>query len=260
MPKVLSLDKSLDVLEAIFAIPDGIGTRALAKRLDLNVATVHNIATTFCARGYLRQDPKTKAFLPGLRFMVLAKHPALNTSLLTEVVGEVIEDVAHRLNESVMLATMVHHRIINLKYVSSRQALRVTEPEDVTPISYCTAVGKALLASLSAPDLDAYLRETAFERFTPRTVVDAEVLRAEIDEIREKCYARSCDELADGVSALAVPVKAPWGAIVAGIGASAPTVRLQEADQIRDTLRELRSAADQIAKIWSNADSKSPVH
>ena len=51
MPTVLTLDKSISVLETIVRSPEGIGTRAIAQELDINVATAHNIATTFAARG-----------------------------------------------------------------------------------------------------------------------------------------------------------------------------------------------------------------
>ncbi|MDR3709432.1 MAG: IclR family transcriptional regulator [Capsulimonadaceae bacterium] len=249
MTRVLSLDKSLDVLEAVFASNGGIGTRALAKALDLNVATIHNIAMTLVDRGYLRQDPANKAFLPGLRMMLMGRHPACHQSLLA-VASELVENVAQRLNESVMLAMVDHHRVVNLKYVSSRQALRVHEPEDVTPISYCTAVGKLLLASLDDKDLDRYLAETHFEQFTPDTITDPAVLRRQVETIRETGCARSCNELEIGVTALAVPILAPWGSIIAGLGSSAPTLRLSDQSQIDETFVELRRTADAIASAW----------
>ena len=250
MPKVLSLEKSIDVLEAIFASAEGGRTRPLAKQLGLNVATVHNIAMTFVERGYLRQDPQTKAFLPGLKMALMSRHPACRQSLLADA-GDVVDDVARRLNESVMLAMIDRHRVLNLKYVSSRQALRVHEPDDVSATSYGTAVGKLLLSTLSDSDLDVYLADVPLVQHTPKTITDPAALREQLASIRSQGYATASDEMSEGITALAVPIRASWGKVIAGLGASAPTVRLREPEQIAQTLDALREAASAIESAWS---------
>lgn len=248
MPRVLSLDKSLTVLEAIFQHRDGIGTRALAGQLKLNVASVHNIAQTFCKRGYLRQDPDSKVFYPGIRLLLLGRHPSYIRSLSLSA-SAIVDDVARKLNESVMLASMDHGRVLNLKYVPSRQALRVQESEDMSQHAYCTAVGKILLASMTETEFSIYQHEVRFQNFTPHTITTAERLQQEIQTVREKGYAQTRDEFCEGISAVAVPIYDPWGTIVAGIGASAPTVRMDHED-FAITLQELRLAATQIEEQW----------
>lgn len=248
MPRVLSLDKSLTVLEAIFQHRDGIGTRALAGQLKLNVASVHNIAQTFCKRGYLRQDPDSKVFYPGIRLLLLGRHPSYIRSLSLSA-SAIVDDVARKLNESVMLASMDHGRVLNLKYVPSRQALRVQESEDMSQHAYCTAVGKILLTSMTETEFSIYLHEVHFQNFTPHTITTAERLRQEVLTVREKGYAQTRDEFCEGISAVAVPIYDPWGTIVAGIGASAPTVRMDHED-FAITLEELRRAATQIEEQW----------
>lgn len=249
MPRVLTLDKSLSVLESVFSSKEGMGTRAIAVQLNLNVATAHNIARTFCERGYLRQDPGAKTFHPGIRLMLLGRHPSYIRSLSLSA-ASIVDTVARKLNESVLLASVDHGRFINLKYVPSRQALRVHESEDMSDHSYATAVGKVLLASMSESELDAYLLKTPLRRFTAHTVTDPLRLKEELKRIKERGYAQTRDEFAEGLSAIAIPVHDPWGTIVAGIGASAPSVRLQKAAQIETTLKELKLAASSIEQQW----------
>lgn len=253
MPRVLSLDKSLSVLEAIFHHRDGIGTRPLAQQLKLNVATVHNIARTFCQRGYLRQDPTTKVFYPGIRLMLLGRHPSYLRSLSLSAAG-IVDDVAKKLNESVLLATMDHGHILNLKYVPSRQALRAQESEDMSGHSYATAVGKVLLAALNPDELDAYLHETQLKAFTPATLSTPERLKAALVSVKEAGYATTIDEFCEGLSAIAVPIHDLWGTVVAGIGASAPSVRLNTPEQRERMLVALREAADEIEKQWKESN------
>lgn len=249
MPNILSLDKSLSVLEAIFQAPGGMGTRALEQRLGYNVATVHNIARTFCARGYLRQDPQSRLFFPGMRLMLLGRHPSYLLSM-TAAAAPVVDEVAEKLNESVLLGSIDSGRVLNLKYVPGKQALRVQEPEDASDYSHCTAFGKILLASLSPSELSAYLRDKKLRIFTPQTLTTSEQLQAELAKVRAQGFARTRDEYCEGVSAVAVPIHDPWGSIIASIGASAPTVRMEKPRQFEEGLRTLREAAARIERIW----------
>ncbi len=249
MPRVLTLEKSISVLETVFYSPNGMGTRALAQQLGLNVATVHNIAWTFCERGYLRQDAHSKRFFPGVRLMLLGRHPSYLHSL-TASAKAIVEDVAKTLNESILLSFIDHGRIVNLMYIPSRQALRVHEPEDVSDHAYCTAFGKVLLSSLSEQDLERYLQEYKLERLTPSTLDTPERLREELQKVREVGYASTQDEYCEGISAVAIPIKDPWGGIFASIGASAPTVRLKQAKQFENTMQVLRKAATAIESAW----------
>jgi DNA-binding IclR family transcriptional regulator len=251
MPIVLTLDKSLLVLEAIVRRPEGIGTRALAQELGINVATAHNIATTFAARGYVRQDEVTRLFHAGVRLMQLSRHPTYLRTL-TDTSRPTIHAVAAELNESVMLVTGDHGRLINLEYVPSRQALRVQEPEDVSGVAHCTAFGKLLLAHFDEAALDTYLAQHGLTRHTANTLTDAATFRAELKRVREQGYSHTRDELCEGISAIAVPIRDPWGSVFAALGASAPTVRLQNVEQVEFTLSGLRRAAAEIERLWAN--------
>ncbi len=258
MPKVLSLEKSLTILEAVFESKSGIGTRAMQQKLGYNVATIHNIARTFCARGYLRQDPDTKLFFPGMRLMLLGRHPSYHY-LLTESAAPIVEEVSEQMNESILLAAIDHGKIINLKYVACKQALLVQEPDDVSDHSYCTAFGKILLASLSEPELEAYLRNYPLRALTPRTLSTPELLKAELLKVKKNNYAQTRDEYSEGVSAVAVPIRDSWGTIIASIGASAPTLRMQKEGRFEHNLATLTDPAAKIERIWGKALSQESV-
>lgn len=254
MPSVLSLEKSLAVLEAVVGSARGLGTRALEQRLGYNVATIHNIARTFCERGYLRQDPETRQFHVGTRLMLLGRHSAGRSSL-TEPIGPVIDTLAMKLNESILLATHEGERIIRLYHASGRQALHAQDPDDLTRYAHGTATGKVLLAALPEHGLKQFLSDHALERFTPATLVDSDRLHDEIAVVRERGYALTRDECADGVSAVAIPVLDPWGGVAAGLGASAPTLRMDSPAAIDRILTPLRDAARQLTEIWGATSS-----
>lgn len=249
MPTVSTLDKSLRLLETVFSTQNGIGTRALAQKLGFNAATAHNIARTFCNRGYLQQDPESKVFKPGMSLMKLGRHPSYRSSL-TLTAGPTVNRVAEDLKESILLGAIEHGRTTKLLYIPSPLALRVQEPEDTSELSHCTAFGKVLLSSLSPEDLGTYLQQTDRKAYTPRTISHADDLRKELYRVSEQGYARTIDEYEEGISAVAVPIHDPWGQVSASIGASAPTVRMQRPGEFETSLKRLLEAAREIESLW----------
>lgn len=251
MPTVLTLDKSLSLLEAIVRSPQGLGTRALAKEFGLNVATVHNIAMTFVQRGYLRQDAHTRHFHAGLRLHLLGRAPA-SRQPLGAIARRVVQRLSEELNESVMIVAMDSgYHLSNLAFAPSRQALRVQEPEDMSSFAHCTAVGKVLLAHLDEARLSTFLADRTLERHTSRTITTRAALDRELARIRTQGFGQTKDEFCDGVSAYAVPIRDPWGAVFAAIGASAPTVRLQKNEAVQATLAGLRASAAEVEETLS---------
>jgi DNA-binding IclR family transcriptional regulator len=253
MPTVLTLDKSLSILEAVVRATDGIGTRALAKEFGLNVATVHNIAMTLVHRGYLRQDEHTRHFHAGLTLHLLGRAPASRQPLIT-FARRVVQQLSSALNESVMILSFESgHRFTNLAFTPSRQALRVQEPDDMGAYAHCTAAGKILLAQLDEDRLSTFLAHHPLERHTPSTLTTRAALDRELAQVRTQGFAQTRDELCEGSSAYAVPVRDSWGTVFAAIGASAPSVRMTKAETIKTTLNGLRAAAAELEAFLADA-------
>ena len=249
MPAVLSLDKTLDILEAIAEADDGMGTRPLARRLGYNVATVHNIADTLKARGYLRQHPVTKRFEPGLRLMMLGRHGGF-LDAFSRLAEPHVRALASDLKDTVMLVALDMGRAVKVAYLPAENPAHRQEPEDLGDCAYCTACGKMMLAAMDDATLEAYMAETPLHAFTPVTLATREAIRAEAATIRERGHAIARDELTPGVTAAAVPLYNPWGGMVAAVGASAPSSRMTPR-RLNHVLRKLRAAADAVSAYWA---------
>lgn len=249
MQRVSTIDKGLDVLEAILSAGEGgLGIRALARELDINPTTVHNICWTLSARGYLKQEPASKRFCLGSALLPLARGGELWRDL-AETADPMVRQCKEELDESILLAVIDRTEILTLVYYPSSQALRVEEPRVLGSRAYGTAVGKLLLATLSEKDLQRYFKRFPPTAFTHVSVVDLDTLRQELQAVRSQGLARTRDELTPGVSAVAVPIQDLCGETVAALGASAPTVRLDES-QAHLACTTLKRYGNDIAKAW----------
>ncbi len=249
MQRVSTVDKCFDILEAIRnAEEEGLGVREIARRVRTNPTTVHNICRTLCARGYLRQDPRSRSFQLGVGLFPLARSRHVWQSL-AEAARPLVRRCRDELDESILLGLMEQGEILTLLYLPSDQALRVHEPQVVGERAYGTAVGKVLLATLSDDALDQYLEQFPPRSFTASTITDRQKLRRELESVRSRGYALTRDELVTGASAVAVPIVGPAREIVAALGASAPTVRM-DARQAELTLAALLRYGEAISETW----------
>jgi IclR family pca regulon transcriptional regulator len=107
-------------------------------------------------------------------------------------------------------------------------------------------MGRVLLAGLGPAELDDYFRNTKLARFTPRTVSTEAKLRRILTEVRRHRYAYVDGEFEIGLEAIAVPVTAASGRVIAAI--SLYTGRITKEVMLGDYLTKLRNAAKLIAE------------
>jgi len=132
----------------------------------------------------------------------------------------------------------------------------------------CCACGKILLA-FSRPETQRAFIAAGLRAYTPRSIVDPDRLRSELAEVRRLGVAHERDEVAVGVSAIAVPLRDGQGRVPAALavcGASAgfdPEVattaaQMSAAIMRRVSMKLLDLASDDQAPKLTDAPSKGP--
>jgi DNA-binding IclR family transcriptional regulator len=91
------------------------------------------------------------------------------------------------------------------KIEPARSVRMITRVGASNPV-HCTSVGKAILAFLPEDRAAEVVRRTRFERFTHRTIANAEALRTEMEKTRRRGYAVDDEEFEEGLRCIAVPL------------------------------------------------------
>jgi DNA-binding IclR family transcriptional regulator len=211
--RIQSVDRAVDLLEAIAAAPEPQTAPALADRARLNRSTAWRILATLEHHGLVERDPATNRY--GLGFALLRLAAAAGHEPLVRLAHPLLRALAHDTGETANLAVA---RRLELVYADQVQAPHVMAPNwlgHAVPL-HATSTGKAFLAALPQAELDALLR-APLPRFTDTTITDPATLRAELDAVRARGYAVSRGELEPalwGVSAAAraTAVVSVWGA------------------------------------------------
>jgi DNA-binding IclR family transcriptional regulator len=157
---------------------------------------------------------------PGPAILRFAHRGGLERHLV-ELAEPALEAVAQASGETVNLSVPTPYGVDHLAQVDGRHFLGAGQWVGRRVDYHCTANGKVFLAFGAAE-----IPPGPLARLTTDTVVDRAALEDGLERVRRDGYATAADELEDGLSALAAPVRGPTGEVIAALGISGPTLRL----------------------------------
>ncbi len=173
-------------------------------------------------RSRLVQRDQAGAFRPGALFALYAVRPSAMHDL-AELARPTLERLGELTQETVNLGVPRGSELVEIAQVDSRYRLGATNWVGVNVPAHCTALGKVLYAYGALP-----LPTGDLERRTPHSPVDQAQLAHALVEVRRHGWAASLDELEVGLAAVAAPVRAVDGVVVAAVSVSGPTTRIND--------------------------------
>ncbi len=259
--RVQSLDRALDVLEALAAAPAGeLGVSEVAARTGLGVSTAHRLLGSLVDRGYVAQNPATGRYALGFKVLELAGGLEVRTSALRAAARPHLEQIGPETGETANLVVLDSDRVVYVDQVEGSHSVRMFTELGSTALAHTTGSGKAILAYRPAATI-AKLYPAArepFARLTPRTLTTVEALRDDFVRIRRRGYALDDQEHEEGVSCVATPVFDASGEAVAAISVSGPTARVAGAGTA-ELGRRLRGHAAEISAALGHDGSPVPA-
>jgi IclR family pca regulon transcriptional regulator len=115
--------------------------------------------------------------------------------------------------------------------------------------TFCTSMGRVLLAGLDEAQLAVALDHADLRPRTPKTITDPVQLRDELQKVREAGYALVDGELEIGLRSVAVPVRTPAGEVVAALNIGVPVSRHGVEWLLQTARPELLAAAAHLSRM-----------
>jgi DNA-binding IclR family transcriptional regulator len=220
---IQSVDRAARILKALASGPRRLGVSELADRLRLSRPTVHGLLQTLQAHGFVEQDRDSDKYQLGAGLLQLG-----NSYLdLNELRGRSIvhaERLAARADAAVRVGVMHGPSVIVVHHVFRPDAtLQILEVGAQLPV-HASALGKAMLAHAPTTVIDDFTAEP-LPKLTGRTLAGS-ALRAELEQVRERGFARERDEAVLGESSIAAPIFDHAGHAVGAIGVVGDTDRI----------------------------------
>lgn len=233
---VQSVERALDVLEALADHGGEAGLSEIAARTGLPYGTIHRLLQTLLLRGYVRQESDRRYALGGALVRIGGAAERLVGAWAEPYLTKMVELSGETANMAVLEGDFV----VYVAQVPSPRRLRMFAEVGRRVLPHSTAVGKVLLAD--HPNAAAVFERTGLPRRTDQTITTVGAMMAELSAVAVRGYAMDLGEEESGVHCLAVPV-ADGARVVAAMSVSGPAERISALD--RDELaRGLRKIAD----------------
>lgn len=245
---VEALARGLLVIEAFDEHHSEMTLSEVARRVGVTASTARRSLWTLASLGYVRQV--NKKFTLSARILTLGSAYLRATHIEDALVPELRRLVA-MFGDAASVSVLDGHDILYLAHVSQQRAMRPTASVGITYPAYATSMGRVLLAGLSHIEFEKYLVEAKLERLTAQTEIDPRRLRIIVQEARIRGYATAVDQLAYGVTSLAVPIVIRPGHIVAAVNSSGYSGNTNPKIMVAKRLKELRLSASRIAGMLS---------
>ncbi|MFJ9965919.1 IclR family transcriptional regulator [Streptomyces avermitilis] len=241
---VQSVDRAVSVLE-ILARHGEAGVTEIAEELDVHKSTAFRLLGVLENRGLVAQAKDRGKYYLGAGVLRLAGAAAVRLDISQEGVP-VCRELADELGETVNIAVFDDDAAVNI--MQARGTASVTAQNWLgrrTPL-HATSSGKVLLAHLP-PTLREGLLARSLPRFTERTITGATVLRGELEAVIEQGCGVTIEELELGLAAVAAPIRAHDGKVIAAISVSGPVYRMGP-DRLPELTKQTVAAGAELSR------------
>ncbi|WP_148861393.1 IclR family transcriptional regulator [Marinobacter fonticola] len=220
-----SIDKAIQVLEAVCDSAEPVRFTDLVTRLKLPKSTAHRLLTTLLEQGLVRYDRIEQRYSPGYRLLTLAQRTWAGMDI-PRAAKDYMQRLLQQAGETVHLAVVDGNEIIYVDKLESPKTVRLYSAVGKRGPMYCTGVGKAILAYLSQERQDEVIAQTTFQRHTAHTLSDARALRQALADIRVRGCALDMEEHEEGIRCVAAPIFNFRGDVVASISVTSVASRM----------------------------------
>ena len=223
--QIKSVVRTLTLIEALSAHPEGATVTALAAELGLPKSSVFRMLNTLLEFGYVRQDQTTERYALGSRFLHLAasvKHGSDVRSLAYPLLVELSALTTETVHLAVPVGT---HMVYTDKIDSPRAVVMASRIGERLPL-HCSALGKAYLSAMPPDERRAIVEGLPLDRRTERTLADPDALLDDLETCARRGFAIDNVENEEGVRCVGAAILDDRHLPVAALSVSAPASRL----------------------------------
>lgn len=244
---IQSVQRAIKILTLFSPETPRLGITEISKLMGLPKPTIHGLVQTLIDEGFLIQDKETRKYSLGLKIYELGIFLS-GTLKINQVGGGLAQRLAKETGTMVRLGLWDRDRmLITMNLFPATDDTFFFRQLGLGPQvpAYCSAVGKALLATFSPEDLSAYMDRVELTSYTAKTLTDREALIENLAGARKKGYAWECEEYLNGLSCIATPIFDDSGHPVAAVSMSGGADFLKQpnldelAEQLRATSAEI---------------------
>ena len=223
--RIRSVERALSILQLFAAEKGELSASEISRKLGLPQSTAFRLLVTLAASGFVEQNPENDRYRLGVGCLALGSTFLANSDLRQRSIPY-LERLRDETGETVHLGILDGYDVVYLDQLPGLHPIGLMSSKvGAHAPSYCTGLGKALLAFLPEEQINAYIQKVTLVPFTPNTITNPSELLSELSRVCEQGYSFDNEEHEQGVGCIAAPVFDHKG-VVAAISIAGPAERI----------------------------------
>jgi IclR family transcriptional regulator, acetate operon repressor len=250
-----TLEKAMDVFDAVGAAPHGLSQADLAERLALPRTTLYRLLASLVARGLLRRDAQRRVYCLGFKCFEFARRAHDMPDLVVAASAE-LHALRDLTGETTYLGVLEGSQVVAMERCDGAHSLRSTSVLGQVKPVYATSQGKAILSAMPAARREKLVRELVLVPLTPSTITERRRLLEDIRVSAARRWSIDDQEIVPGVRCVGAAVIDADGIVRGAISVAGPAFRM--------TLERIHGLGPEVAeaarRIGQQLRSQRPVH
>jgi len=220
-----TVEKALQLIEAMSRAGKPVGVSQLGRELDINKSTVHRLLDTLVRQGYAQQEEDSGRYGLSVKLWEMGIGVVRGLSL-PKVAHPFLEAAAAETGETAMLGVLEGPDVLIIDKVDSQHPLQIFSPLGTRLPITNSAFGRVLLAFQPESFIEA-----SIAHFAPRTpfgIQNQIQMREELARIRAQGGSQSRDEWQLGIAGASAAIRDARGHVIGSFCITGPTARLTE--------------------------------
>lgn len=233
MKLIQSIQRAFEIIECFNEDNEELRLNDISKMLNLNINTTRGIVNTLVYFSYLEHDQDKNVYKLGYIFLPKSKLlKNRSDDILIDNIEKFLKEISNKYNANATFHKISENNIIKIlseEPDESRYYLYIKDSKDL-PLN-ATSSGKLILKYSNKEFLENYLNNIPKDKISENTITTKSKMIEELERIENAGYSTEIDEVAIGISSVAVPV-VKYGRLAATISATAPTKTIKENSHI----------------------------
>ena len=220
---IQSLERGLAVIQAFSHEHPTLTVSEAAKLTNLSRPTVRRILLTLENLGYLKSI--NGHFTLTARVLSLG-YAYISSKNIWDIAHQHMKDLVDQTGESTSISVFDETEIVYVARIPTKRIMTISLDVGSRLPAFATSMGQVLLAHLPSSELEEYFRKVELTSFTEKTIIDKEKLAEKFHEIRKNGWVFVEQQLEEGLSSIAAPIRNAEGQVIAAINISAHAGRI----------------------------------
>ncbi len=239
--------KALSLLDAFTVETPSWGLRDLSREVGLSHTVVHRLLKSFEECGYIFQNPETKKYELGIKFIELSNVVEEKLQIY-DWINPILEKVGSETGESVVLTILDNNEGAFVKIVESEKSIKFGESVGRRSPLYVGASHKVILAHLPQRLQDTII-DQGLEKQS-EYIGSRESFSEKLQHIKNKGWFYTSGETYSDVAAISIPLFDRQEYVLGSLSVAGPAFRLTE-EHATKMLPDLKESQREINKIFS---------